>query len=107
MSSPTPTAFIPSITDLRNALDYGNPKLPRCTAFTDDMRVFRKKFRTKNGVCGVDLYDWKSEEGQSDLTEMTIAYLDTEGNGFVFWPDDPASPNLNKYRYSNTRDRQE
>lgn len=93
-------ASIPSITTLRNELDYGDPNLPRCAAFYDDTRAFRKKFRNSRGTAGVDLHDWKSREGQADLTEMTIAYLEKEGNGQLFWPDDRASPNYNRFQYA-------
>ncbi|KAK4251356.1 hypothetical protein C7999DRAFT_28086 [Corynascus novoguineensis] len=93
-------ANIPSITALRNALDYGDPHLPRCAAFYDDTRAFRKKFKTSRGVPGADLHDWKSRDGQAALTEMTVAYLEKEGNGMLFWPDDKSSDNYNKYQYS-------
>ena len=93
-------ARIPSITALRNELGYGDQKLPRCAAFYDDTRAFRKKFRTSHGIAGVDLHDWKSPEGQTGLTQMTFAYLDKEGNGGLFWPDDEASPNYNRYQYT-------
>ncbi|KAJ4288230.1 hypothetical protein N0V88_007419 [Collariella sp. IMI 366227] len=36
---------------------------------------------------------------------MTTSYLDKEGNGLVFWPDDKTSPNYNKYQYSKDRPR--
>ncbi|KAL2192292.1 hypothetical protein P885DRAFT_82332 [Corynascus similis CBS 632.67] len=31
---------------------------------------------------------------------MTVAYLEKEGNGMLFWPDDKSSDNYNKYQYS-------
>jgi hypothetical protein len=93
-------ASIPNITALRTALDYGDPRLPRCATFNDDTRAFRRKFRTSRGVAGVDLHDWKSRDGQAGLNEMTIAYLEKEGSGLMFWPDDISSPNYNKYQYS-------
>ncbi len=93
-------ASIPNITALRTGLDYGDPRLPRCATFNDDTRAFRRKFRTSRGVAGVDLHDWKSRDGQAGLNEMTIAYLEKEKSGLMFWPDDPSSPNYNKYQYS-------
>ncbi len=95
-----PAARIPSITALRSELDYGDQKLRRCAAFYDDTRAFRKKFQTSHGIAGADLYDWKSPEGQAGLTQMTCAYLDTEKNGRLFWPDDETSPNYNRYQYT-------
>lgn len=94
---------IPNITALRKELDYGDANLARCVAFYDDMRVFRKKFKTSRGVPGTDLYDWKSQEGQKALSEMTYAYLDKEGNGLVFWPDDPSAANYNEYQYTKDK----
>lgn len=93
-------ASVPNITTLRNELDYGNSQLQRCMAFYDDIRVFRRKYRTSQGVPGLDLWDWKSREHQAGLVEMTQAYLEKEGNGRVFWPDEESSPYRNKYRYS-------
>jgi hypothetical protein len=98
-------ANIPSITTLRNDLDYGHSGLPRCAAFCDDTRAFRKKFVTSDGVPGSDLHDWKSCQVQDGLTEMTVAYLDKEGNGAMFWPDDKASSKYNKYQYSKDHER--
>ena len=98
--SKTTAASIPKITELRNELDYGNPQLPRCMAFYDDIRVFRRKYRTSQGVPGFNLWDWKSREHQAGLTEMTQAYLDEEGNGRVFWPAEESSPNRNRLNYS-------
>ena len=91
---------IPSITSLRRELDYGDPQLPRCGAFNDDMNAFRKKFITSRGVAGIDLFNWNSEEGQEGLAEITSAYLDGTGNGRSFWPDDRSAANFNKYQYS-------
>src|ERR1700761_7389930 len=103
MAATPSAASIPNITALRKALDYGEPHLPRCAAFYDDIRVFRKKFRTINGTPGMELYDWKSRDHQAGLNEMTIAYLDKEGNGDVFWPAGNESPNRNKYSYTANR----
>ncbi|KAJ9134132.1 hypothetical protein NKR23_g10363 [Pleurostoma richardsiae] len=108
MSSPSskivPTK-IPNITSLRDQLDYGNAGSKRCSTFNDDIRVFRKKFRTTDDIAGVDLHDWKNPAHQAGLTEMAQAYLDKGGNGSVFWPDDETSPYKNKYSYSTHRAR--
>ena len=93
-------ANIPSITALRKELGYGDPRLHRCSAFYDDIRVFRKKYTTRKGQPGVSLYDWKSPEHQRALTEMAHDYLETDGNGLLYWPDDPAALNYNTIHYS-------
>ncbi|KAK0619518.1 hypothetical protein B0T14DRAFT_209706 [Immersiella caudata] len=103
----SPTVFaanIPKITSLRKDLDYDDARLPRCAAFNDDTRAFRRKFKTSRGTNGVDLHDWRSEATQAGLDEMTTAYLDKQGNGQLFWPDDRSSQNYNKYQYSRHRD---
>lgn len=103
MSSTGPNiaaASIPNITVLREKLEYGDSRSDRCDAFNDDIRVFRKRYRTSSGLPGVDLYDWRSSEHQSALTEMANAYLEKEGNGSVYWPDDDTSPNHNGLQFS-------
>src|SRR4051812_1556135 len=104
-ASEASAASIPNITALRQQLDYGEPSLPRCVGFYDDIRVFRKKFHTASGIPGMDLHDWKSRKHHDGLDEMTNAYLDKEGNGILFWPDDDTSPNHNKYSYVAHRSR--
>ncbi|KAI1079008.1 hypothetical protein F5B20DRAFT_189652 [Whalleya microplaca] len=100
MPPKTTAASLPKITTLRHELDYGDAGSDRCAAFYDDVRAFRKKFHTRNGIPGINLHDWKSQEHQSGLSEMTVAYLDTHGNGPLFWPDDPSAANFNKLQYS-------
>ncbi|KAF2190544.1 hypothetical protein K469DRAFT_387705 [Zopfia rhizophila CBS 207.26] len=98
--SETSAARIPNITILRQQLQYGEARLARCNAFYDDLRVFRKKYNTPTGLRGVDLHDWRSPVHQSALAEMTLAFLETEGNGEVYWPSDATSPNFNPLQYS-------
>lgn len=96
-------ATLPNITELRQALDYGDLHLIRCSTFSDDVRAYRKKFITSNGTSGPDLYDWRDPEHQAGLKEMTRAYLDRDKNGLLFWPDDPSAANFNKLQYSEDR----
>ncbi|KAK5655306.1 hypothetical protein OQA88_5873 [Cercophora sp. LCS_1] len=100
MSPKVTVSSIPSITALRRELDYGELKLPRCSAFNDDINAFRKKFITSRGVAGTDLFNWNSKDGQEGLAEITSTYLDEAGNGRIFWPDDESAANYNKYQYS-------
>ena len=95
---------IPTISALRQQLGYGDRHLNRCSTFYDDVRVFRKKYLTHDGFSGISFYNWKSPEHQAGLTEMTDAYLDEEGNGALYWPDNDASINRNKLRYSQDHD---
>lgn len=93
---------IPKITDLRKILCYGDSNLNRCSAFTDELRAFRRKY-VSNGIHGTDLWDWKSSEHQAALNDMTQAFLDVQGYGEVYWPSDPTSPNFNELQYSKDR----
>jgi hypothetical protein len=103
MREPSPSkiaaARIPKITDLRERLDYGDARLARCTAFIDDLRVFRRRYRTA-GFRGTDLWDWKSPEHQAALKQMTASFLDEDGYGEVYWPSDPTAANFNSLQYS-------
>ncbi|KAK2042917.1 hypothetical protein LZ31DRAFT_469402 [Colletotrichum somersetense] len=95
-----PTA-VPTITALRQELNYGDPKSLQCQAFYDDLRAYRKKFVSSNGLEGSLLYDWKSRDHQSALGEMTRAFLNRDGNGRRYWPDDETSAHYNGLRYSS------
>lgn len=92
-------ARIPKITELRDQLCYGDAKLSRCSAFSDDLRVFRRRY-SLGPFRGADLWDWKSSEHQAALKLMTASFLDHHGYGEVYWPSDPASPNYNSLQYS-------
>lgn len=91
---------IPSITALREVLDYGDQHLPRCKRLHDNMRYFRTTFISSKGLEGSSLIDWKSREEQAALAEMTNAFLERDGTGRQFWPDDEASDRFNRLRYS-------
>ena len=101
IQSPTdiPAARVPKITDLRNRLNYGDARLERCTAFTDDLRVFRRRYSV-SGIRGSDLWDWKSSNHQDALRKMTTSFLEGDGYGETYWPSDPAARNFNLLRYS-------
>jgi hypothetical protein len=101
-SSDIPATRIPKITDLRDRLNYGNSRLSRYSAFSDDLRVFRRKFVSKD-LTGEDLWDWKSSEHQAALNAMTHAFLENHGYGELYWPSDPTSPNFNSLQYSKHR----
>ncbi|KZL69530.1 hypothetical protein CI238_00722, partial [Colletotrichum incanum] len=99
-SSINPTA-VPSITALRQHLNYGDAKVSQCQAFYDDLRAYRKKFVSSHGLEGSGLHDWKSRDHQLALGEMTRAFLERDGNGRRYWPDDEGSPHYNGLRYSS------
>ncbi|KAF2813326.1 uncharacterized protein BDZ99DRAFT_253876 [Mytilinidion resinicola] len=92
----SPASSVPNITELRRQLQYGNNH----PTFSDDIKMFRKNYRTPSGLVGMDLYDWSSPQHQAALEEMTNAYLEQEGRGNLYWPDDRTSANLNILQYS-------
>ena len=105
--SPSPKVLvteIPKIKALRSELDYGDPSIPRALAFINDINAFRRKFKTALGVDGDALHNWKDQATHLGLDEMVDAYLEREGNGQLFWPDDQSSKNYNKYQYSKDGD---
>ncbi|KAI6777563.1 uncharacterized protein J7T54_001039 [Emericellopsis cladophorae] len=91
-SSPSTIAQIPTISKLRHELDFAMGDKPQydCHDFIDDLRSFRRVFRTAAGTEGRDLHQWKSRDHHLGLSEMVDAYLDRDGKGVKFWPDDPS-----------------
>lgn len=102
-SSHVTATQIPNITELRKQLDYGDATLSRCANFYDDLRVYRKKYHTKDGKPGTEMHEWKTPEAQAELDEITAAYLDKDGNGQTYWPDDGSAANYNSLQYSKHR----
>ncbi|KAL2127514.1 hypothetical protein VTI74DRAFT_10616 [Chaetomium olivicolor] len=97
------SVFLPAFSKADEILSWPSPSPATPVvfiAFYDDTRAFPKKFRTSRGIAGVDLHHWNSPQGQADLDEMTVAYLDEHGNSSQWWPDDERSPYYNSYQYS-------
>ncbi|WQF75110.1 hypothetical protein CDEST_00124 [Colletotrichum destructivum] len=94
------TSEIPSITILRQNIDYCDQTLPRCKKLHETMRYFRASFTSSKGMEGNSLIDWKSTKQQAALTEMTNAFLERDGMGRHFWPDDETSDRFNRLKYS-------
>ncbi|KAF4784844.1 hypothetical protein HER10_EVM0013166 [Colletotrichum scovillei] len=100
MANTISPASIPPITQLREQLDYGDPHLPRCQAFYDSVRAFRKTYETSQGWEGNTIHEWRIREHRSALAEMARAFLELHGNGQLFWPDDNTKGKANKFKYS-------
>lgn len=91
---------IPSITDLRQKLDYGHAHQQRDIMFYNTVRSYIFNFTSSEGIPGSDLLRWKYSSHQTGLLEMTSQFLDQDAKGPFFWPDDPSSPNHGKLQYS-------
>jgi hypothetical protein len=103
METPQASITVPTVTEIRKKLHYGDSSLARCQTFYHDVRIFIGKFVTSKGLEGTSLIRWKSEDHQRGLDELVDAYLDRDGNGRIYWPDDPASPKYNGLQYSKHR----
>ena len=92
------------VTDLRSLLSYGDPSSKRSKAFNDTVKAFRTSYTTIDGTPGVELYDWKSELHQEDLTRMVDDFLEEHGQSF--WPDveDARSAAAGSIQYSKNRE---
>lgn len=100
-SSVNPTS-IPPISTLRQKLGFGDchSENYQSISFYESVRAFRKTFVTSQGYEGGALHEWRSSEHQSALEEMVQAFLDCDGNGARFWPDEPVQDSLNKLKHS-------
>ncbi|KAI0160815.1 hypothetical protein GGR57DRAFT_456342 [Xylariaceae sp. FL1272] len=99
MSTLPAATNVPKITAIRQELGYGDIGSIRYNAFIDDVRVFRKKFKTTTGLPGVCFVDWKSPQHQRGLGEMVNAYLEDHGAGAQFWPDSSGTEDCSKLTY--------
>ncbi len=100
MDSPVSASSIPSISELRHKLGYGDGDLPRVKSLADDARVFTKRFITREGLRGSELVTWRSPEHKLALREMAHSWLEGHDMGANYWPSDPQHPNYNKLQYS-------
>jgi len=87
MSSPDGKKFassIPKVTKLRELLGFQDQSSDHSKIFNDKLRAFRREYRTSSGRPGTDLHDWRSRDGQSELSQMVNEFL--VDNGQFFWP---------------------
>lgn len=99
MELPPSATSIPSVSALRQSLDYGDPSLGRVKAFISDLRSFTQRYMTSLGIRGSDIIDWRSPEHGEALREVTNAWLEEVNCGVIYWPHDPNHANFNRYQY--------
>lgn len=89
---------------LRDYLEYGRDKKNRetCLAFTKTIRSYIATYRTRKGIAGSGLHNWK--DNYWELIEMADDFLERDGHGDLYWPDDDTSPNFGKLRFSKDTD---
>lgn len=104
MPTPTNQTAIPSVTNLREQLGYGDTKKKIFHELKTAMLSSRDVFVTDEGLRGQDLIDWKSREQQTALSKMVQTFLDRDRNAKKFWPDDDALYTT-KLKFSTDQDR--
>ncbi|KAH7155467.1 hypothetical protein B0J13DRAFT_618911 [Dactylonectria estremocensis] len=91
---------IPSIKELRQELDYGHARERRDILFYNVTRSYAFNFKSSQGIPGSELMRWKYRPHQDGLLEMASQFLDQDGKGAYYWPDDPEASNHGKLQYS-------
>lgn len=99
--SPRNAANIPTITVLKTTIGYEEEHSDRCLEFDSNIRAFRRGFMMVSGVNNFDVCDWKLSK--KIYLKMAEKYLDTEQNGWKFWPDSAENPYYNNLQYSKDR----
>ncbi|KAI1330257.1 hypothetical protein F5Y16DRAFT_396549 [Xylariaceae sp. FL0255] len=97
MSPLSAAANLPKITALRQQLGYGDPRTNQYNTFIDDVRAYRRKFRTPEGQDGISFSIWSSPEHQSGLSKMVTKYIKTYG--CLFWPDNLLATDSDKLQF--------
>ncbi|KAH7155468.1 hypothetical protein B0J13DRAFT_545650 [Dactylonectria estremocensis] len=91
--------LVPHITELREELgsEVGTDLARRIAEYPFG-------FKSDRGKKGISLTRWKDFHHQAGLRKMAEDFLERDGNGPLFWPDDRASPHYRKLQYSRHRD---
>ncbi|KAH0422379.1 hypothetical protein CcaCcLH18_12838 [Colletotrichum camelliae] len=100
MSDPHKQSDISGVTALRRELGFDDSH----HEFINTVRYFRLRFKSSQGLPGRDLIEWKSVAHQNALSEMVEAFLERDGHGEKFWPDEETAYSLNKLTYWNRKD---
>jgi hypothetical protein len=91
---------IPTITELRKELDCGHAHKRLDIALWNAVRSYGSHFTSKSGIPGHDLLKWKDRLHQNGLLQMAHSFLEEDGKGSYFWPDDPTDQHYRKLQYS-------
>lgn len=77
---------IPRVKDLCQALGFGNTYDRTEQDLKDSTQIWRKQYKTTEGVPGKSLTEWRTIKTQEDLWFMSKDYLDIGGYGRYHWP---------------------
>lgn len=97
---PPTVVAMPKVARLRNMINYGDDRKPLGPSFWKHFQGFRELYKSSSHVSGSSFFRWNELEHMKGLDEMVNAYLDNDGNGARFWPDDENAPEHNALRYS-------
>lgn len=86
------------VTKLKQDLGYGRPRQRRDNRFSKALRDYIAKYKTRCKIAGEDLCQW--EEHKSQLTDLVLDFLDEDGKGPLWWPDDKTSFNYGPLQFS-------
>ena len=78
---------IPTITELRRQINYGDDRKAEWSAVKTHIQRFREAYRTSAGTPGSTFANWKNPTHRANLRKMVHHYLD-HGEGAQFWPND-------------------
>lgn len=89
---------IPLVTVLRKRLGYGESGQPRDKNFKREVKRYASTYQTDRGVPGSQLCDWRSNH--LEIKRMTDRFLDRDGNGVRYWPDEAGDTDPDRLRWS-------
>ncbi|KAH7001609.1 hypothetical protein EDB80DRAFT_97571 [Ilyonectria destructans] len=101
----TNVTHIPNIRTLRAELDCAHVGQRRDVNFYNSVCSYMFTFKSTHGLKGTELTRWKAPPHQKGLLELTRRFLEDDGNGAIFWPDDSTSPEYRSLQYSKDADR--
>ena len=85
---------IPTITELRRQINYGDDRKAEWSVVKPHIQRFREAYRTSAGTPGSTFANWKNVTHKANLRKMVHHYLD-HGEGAQFWPNDKNAPYYN------------
>lgn len=86
------------VTKLKQDLGYGRPGQKRDNRFSEALRKYIKRYKSRCKIAGKDLCKWEGHKSQ--LTDMVLDFLEERENGPRWWPDDKTSFNYGPLQFS-------
>ncbi|KAF4959128.1 hypothetical protein FSARC_10841 [Fusarium sarcochroum] len=96
---------IPSCLALRKKLGVGTPGDKESIFFRNTIQDFRVQYMSDEGDPGSEFRKWDEHSHQKGLIRMTDDFLEIEGKGPRFWPDDEGSAPVKTLKWTKDRAR--